>query len=259
MPHLGQRHVGRIAVLASDEVAAIDFREGVTGDRPTGCRDQRIFRGQRLREQTPLDERCIFDSTLLFRISNLAIDRDQVLRIGFPFAGGERDQRVARGGRHLPQLKIHGWSGAAPKCAHVERRELGVAHDEFNIPGRHVEFFGYSLGERGANVLADLDFAGIDGDSAVFADVQPGFDFLGKRIAAASSGSPAGFLRHRCIFRHREDHDASSEEAEELAAIEIEMIRSGSGEFVAFGLQGTRRGSLPVNKNFRVHWLFPTC
>ena len=57
-----------------------------------------------------------------------------------------------------------------------------------------MKLFGDDLRERRADVLADLGLAGVDGDLAVFADVQPGGDVPGNGLAAAAAAAAAAGL-----------------------------------------------------------------
>jgi hypothetical protein len=87
-----------------------------------------------------------------------------------------------RRSRAAAKLRRHGGSGAAAECAHVERSELRIAHDHAHGFERDAEFIGNTLRERCADVLPDFNFSGEGGDAAVFADVQPGGDFLGQLV-----------------------------------------------------------------------------
>ena len=48
-----------------------------------------------------------------------------------------------------------------------------------------MEFFRYGLSQRGPDILTNLDLSRVNGDAAVFADVQPRIDFFRQRIAAS--------------------------------------------------------------------------
>jgi hypothetical protein len=76
------------------------------------------------------------------------------------------------------------------------------------------------LGERSADVLADLNLAGEDGDLVVGGDVDPGGDVAGDLLAAAAEASAAGFLRNPGRIGEA-DEQASAEELEEGAAVEL--------------------------------------
>ena len=56
--------------------------------------------------------------------------------------------------------------------------------------GGSAQLLGDDLGQRRADVLADLDLAGVDGDRAVLGDVQPGADLAGRRPLAAAPPAP---------------------------------------------------------------------
>jgi hypothetical protein len=71
---------------------------------------------------------------------------------------------------------------------------------------------------------------------AIVADVQPGAD-VGRQILRMKTVRGRDLLR--CgTFRYGEHSYAGSEELEELAAGEIEMVNGASGKFVTFRLEG---------------------
>ena len=90
--------------------------------------------------------------------------------------------------------------------------------------------------ELGANVLTDFGFAGEGGDDAVFADVEPCGDVVGSgslwkwREGAVSCVAARGFCGDG------EDGNAGTEELEEIAAGETEVMGGLGEEFVALGL-----------------------
>ena len=69
-----------------------------------------------------------------------------------------------------------------------------VGHDHADGLEGNAQLVGDGLRELGANVLADLDFAGEDGDAAVFADVQPCGDVVGELFAMEAAGWCRSFL-----------------------------------------------------------------
>ena len=89
-----------------------------------------------------------------------------------------------------------------------------------------VQFLGDDLRERRADVLADLDLAGVDGDRAVFADVQPGADLLRPALTAAA----ARLLSAEPVRDQQCDDQAAAGDAEEIAAgdfpIGVDAIRT---------------------------------
>ena len=69
----------------------------------------------------PLTSAAYSADRLRVRIHDLAIRGDQVLPFGLPLGGCQIDQQIARRGRHLAQLQIHGGRRPASERAHVER------------------------------------------------------------------------------------------------------------------------------------------
>ena len=80
------------------------------------------------------------------------------------------------------------------------------------------------LGQRGADVLADLDLAGVDGDLAVLVDVQPGGEVSGEVLGPARA---AGLLGEEGrAGRGQSDRDAAADELQEPPAVEIEPMEA---------------------------------
>src|SRR5262249_24439305 len=119
------------------------------------------------------------------------------------------------------QLRSHGRRGAAAEGAHVERRAIRVAHHELDGIDRRPELLGHLLGERGADVLADLDLTGEHRDAALLADVEPGGHLL-RQLPA--SGPAAGLLARR-RRRPEADEHAASQDLEEGAPVALEPVK----------------------------------
>ncbi len=221
---------------ASDEIAAINFWSGASRNAPLRRRDERIFGREELRDLLALHEFGIGGRALRASFENFAIGGGEMRRIRVPLPCGDGDQGITSGGRYAAQLQVHCWSGAAAKSAHVKRNELCVAHDEANGIERHTKFFSNSLGKGSANILADFHFAGENGDVFLIADVQPGIDFLGKRILGVSPRSATRFLKGSCFGSSANDEKAGAEEFEKGTAIGFKKPRRTGGEFVTLGL-----------------------
>jgi hypothetical protein len=112
---------------------------------------------------------------------------------------------------------------------------LGIAHDHAHAVEGHAQFVGDGLGQGGAGVLPNLDFAGEGGHGTVFADVQPGADFVGK-LGRLQARAGRGFLQRESVFANREHGDAGAHKFEEIAAVQREVMNGTSVKFVAFGL-----------------------
>ena len=92
--------------------------------------------------------------------------------------------------------------------------------------------------KRRADVLADFGLAGVDGDLAVLADVQPGADVLRHGLAAASA-APAAAAGRLCfgVVEQVEDQDAAAQRLQEVAPVELELISRLLAQLVALGLE----------------------
>src|SRR5262249_42748031 len=84
--------------------------------------------------------------------------------------------------------------------------------------------------------LSDLDLAGGHPHLSRFVDMNPRRD-LGRESVAPLR--PSGFLREQ-IRRGGDDHEAAAEEADELAALELERVAPRLRQLVAVGFEGSR-------------------
>src|SRR5262249_45387790 len=114
---------------------------------------------------------------------------------------------------------------------------------------RQPQLLGDRLGQRRARVLTDLDLAGVDRDLAVFADVQPGADVLRPLPAEAALPAAAGLLRVECVGGDETDDEAAAHAAEEVAAVEVEVVLRLLEELVPFRLDLIGRDGLPVHRS----------
>lgn len=97
-----------------------------------------------------------------------------------------------------------------------------------------MEFFGYGLCERGADVLADFRLAGIDGDGSGLGDVQPCCDVLRE---GSGTTATAGFLGVQFGLDGEQDYEAAAEELKEIAAVWLKAVGMAGVEFVAFDFE----------------------
>ena len=87
-----------------------------------------------------------------------------------------------------------------------------------------MQLFRHGLGERRAGVLADLDFAGVDGDDSRLADVEPGAEIL--RLLARTAASTAGFLGEDFVFDEHDDQGPRPAGRQSVLSGEIVMRRA---------------------------------
>src|SRR5206468_11346444 len=151
---------------------------------------------------------------------------DQGLAIRLPLGGREVEKGFPRRRRDLAELRGHDGRGAAAEGPQVEGRQVGVAHDEPDSLEGHPQLLRHDLGQLGADVLAELDLAGEDGDGAVLSDVQPGADLSGEVSRLLSGRS----------LRDEEDEQAGAQELEEAAPLQLEAVGGPFEELVALGL-----------------------
>ena len=111
------------------------------------------------------------DAVERLRVGNRAAVCDERGAVGIPLLGREVEQKLARGGPGLAQLRSHVGRGAAAEGAHVVRGERGVAHDQADAGDGRAKLFRDGLRERCADALSHLDLAGEDRDGAGLVDV----------------------------------------------------------------------------------------
>ena len=87
-----------------------------------------------------------------------------------------------------------------------------------------------------AGILADFHFAGVDGDGAVFGDVQPGGELRGPGVASKTLGT-ARFLRQGVAVKNEQKQNAPAQHFEEITPLEIEAITRPGEKFVTFELK----------------------
>ena len=212
--HAGAMHVVRVDMSAGDDIAAVQLFDRVAGDFPIGGRRQRGSGGNDAGEFFAVSE--LAKTSRALAGADLAIGHGNRGAIDHPLLGSEIDEHFAGGGGGLADLRPHVGSGHAAEGAHVERGDRGIAHHQADGGDGGVQLFGGCLGERGAGVLADFHFAGVDGDGAVLGDVQPGADLFRHALVHAAPDAAAGFLGVT-IVGNQNDDDAAADQGKEFA------------------------------------------
>ena len=145
---------------------------------------------------------------------------------------------------------------------------MRVGHDHVDRLDGRVQLLGDGLAQGCPDVLSDFRLARIDGDLAVLADVQPGADIPGCRLAAPAAApalpTAAGRLCLGLIgvpIQQGEDEDAPAHRLQEAATIQVEMVRRTFEELVALGLDREIRIKLGRDAGSVVHRLasFTVC
>jgi hypothetical protein len=186
------------------------------------------------------------DRTVGRRVGDLAVRGHEVRPLGAHPSGRQVDQHLARRRGRLAQLRAHGRRRPAAERPGVVGGAVGVAHHEADRGGRCAQLLGDDLRQRRPGVLSHLHFAGVHGDGAVLADVEPGADLLGRRrvpapAAAAASPAAPGFLlghgRRKIRRDDARDQDPAAQRPQKPAAVQAETVRRLGGQLVTLRLQ----------------------
>ena len=136
-----------------------------------------------------------------------AVGGDEVLGLDVEALRGKLDQRLARGGRGLPDLHAAALDAVRAGGPPLVGRERGVALDIFDLVDADAELLGGDLGDGDAQPLAEIDLAAEDGDRAVAVDGEEGIDLLGvedpRGVAGACGEQVARARRKREADRER--------------------------------------------------------
>jgi hypothetical protein len=116
---------------------------------------------------------------------------------------------------------------------------MRVAHHHADGGNFDAQLFRHGLGQRCANVLAHLRFAGIDGHRAAFADMQPGADILRQALFKMEM-PPARFLRQALGKQQKHGH-AAAHKLEEIAPVELKVVERALEKLVPLGLDNRFR------------------
>ena len=148
---------------------------------------------------------------------HLAVRDGQRRPIHAPLLRRQIEQHLARRRRRAPDLRPHARRRHAAHRAHVERREVGVAHHHLYRRRRRVQFLHHRLRQRGARILAHFHLAGVDRDQcrsrrcAATRRSPPG------PLPLAAAPRTAGLLR--VDFVVQQHHDAAAQYREEIAPL----------------------------------------
>ena len=228
-------------MLAGDERAAVDLRRRMAGDRPLVGGRGRGLVGDRLRELAALGQLAVRERLLgpgrgrsapLAAVScarsTFQVSAARSISASRAAAAVRRSRRDMSGVVRLPNVPMSN----GVNC--VSAMTMWIELD------RRVQLLGDGLGQRGADVLADLGLAGEDRDLAVLADVQPGADVLGRGAAAEPPPPTAAGLLRRGFggvpVQQVEDEDAAAQRLQEVAAVELEPVGRALAQLVALGL-----------------------
>jgi hypothetical protein len=187
----GQLHVRCVPVPPRDEVAPVHLGHGLAGHAPIRGRRERIVLDHGFGERLVLRELRVLDAAPGVPVVHAAVTGHQALAIDVPGPGRELEHHVARHRSHAAQFQVHGGRGAAAEGAHIPGHQVRVTHDQADPRRLHAQFLTHGLGQRSADVLPHLDFAGINRHRAGVADVQPGADLVRQFLAAESAAAPA--------------------------------------------------------------------
>ena len=211
-------------MLSGYKIAAVGLGDGRAGDLPVLWSHERDLRGDGGDELFAAGELAVGDRPVGVGRGDFAVGDDEAGGVTAPLLGGHFEQRLTGDSGHGAEAGAHLRRGLAAEGALVEGRQVGVAHDHGDGAERNHQLVGDLLGERGADVLANLDLAGEDGNAVVGGDVNPGGDVVGYLLAAAKSAAAARFLGQG--FAGEADQQAAAKKLEEGAAVERKTARS---------------------------------
>ena len=233
--HVGTHEVWREHVRARHEVAPLNFLDRRAAKRPLGARGG--VDGHAAGEPLPGRQLAIGHGAAV-GCDDFAVGRLERRATGLPLPCRLIDQHLARRRRGPRDLRCHGRRRARSERPLIERRQIGVRHDERHCLERHAQLIGDDLCQRRPDVLTDFDFARVGRDAPTGIDVNPGAD-----IARALSGAEAAAAFLLGGGRHRRDDDEPAahrgEQTKELAPIDVERLERVArrlGKLVAFGL-----------------------
>src|SRR5687768_2031105 len=252
--HSRSLQVGRVRMDARNEIARADLRHRLARDGPIFHRRDGYIGRYFLNQFSTL---CNLSKAQRLRrvpVNKTRIDDSQISRGHFQLFRRQGHQSFTRSGRCFAQLWRHERYRAASERAHVERCQISVRHDHANHLDWHVQLFGDYLGQRGANVLAQLHLARIDRNLTLFVEVDPGADVVRHALVhATASGFTLLLLREQIRHRHQQ-RDAAREHFQKLASIEREVVTGIREQFVAFQFQGKCEIEFRIEIEFFFHF-----
>ena len=229
-------------MLPGDKLASIRLGNRRAGHLPGARWNQRRCAGDRSNQLFTARQLPVAEGLFACGIGDFAIGDGERCGINAPLFGCQFDQRLAGRGGHGAQARAHLRRGLAAEGSRVIGDEVGVSHDHGDGVEWQHQLFGHRLRQRCADILADLNLAGKYGDFAVGVDVQPCGDCGGYLLATAETA--AGLLRE-CSLAGETDQQASAEELEEVAAVELEAMQRVDwierGEFNGIDGKSTHR------------------
>src|SRR5436305_586760 len=122
---------------------------------------------------------------------DLAVSNGKRGAIEFELFGGEVDEQLAAGGGDAADLGDGAGGGLAAGGAAVVGNEVGVGENDADGFRFDAEFFGGGLSYGSADVLADFSLAAVEGNLAIFGDMQPATDLLRLVSRAAATAASA--------------------------------------------------------------------
>ncbi len=171
--------------IVDEHVAAVDLardvgpRERLTDDSVRGGIAQLRLRIDLDAETLVADEIAeAYAGAARFR-AHLTVDRVEIRRRLAAARRGEPDQRLACGGRRLPDLDAAAHDAAAAGGRALVGRQRGIALDHRDPLDADAELFGGHLRNRDAQALAEIDLARVNRHRAIGVDGDEAVDFAG--------------------------------------------------------------------------------
>jgi hypothetical protein len=216
-------------VAPGHDVAPVHLRHGLAGDRPALGGHGGDVVPDRLHELLALAEIAV---ARLAAVGGwvTAAPGHQRAAIDAPALRGQVHEHLARGRRHLAQLRGHDRRRAAAERAHVERRQRRVRHDHRDRPTGNPQLLG---------TTCDSDVRMFWPTSALPVKTltrpsSPMWSQAETSRAWRRRARASGFLGGRGGQRER-NHEPGSEHLEEVAAGDLEPIGGSFEELVALG------------------------
>ena len=129
--------------------------------------------------------------------------------------GTEFQQHLARLGAGRTQGRAEKTGRHGTEGAHVPGTQIGITHHHIDRFQCHIQLLGQHLRQGGHHPLTHLNFAGIAGHPAVFADPQKSIEIRGQGRTARAFLGPC---RHAADSH--ENKDTAAENLEKLAPVD---------------------------------------
>ncbi len=225
MQHAGQPHVLHEGELARHLGRDVDACDRLADHLVVLGRFQRRLRIDRKLEIPVADQFGVRHGLAgIELVDDHAVDDHQLGGRDAELLRRALDQRMAGGRRGTAQLAAALRNRQVGAGDPLVRRGRGVAHHHLDALERDVELVGRHLRHRGLGTGAEVDLAGVDGDSAVSPDADERVDrVLGNRLRRrqdGGSGSRRPGRRNGAALQREADDEHGARALEQRAALQ---------------------------------------